>query len=79
MRKLPQRYNGVALPFVLSVLMSCIVSGITTVRVAGLGPGFFGSWMGAWLVSWLVAFPAVLIVLPVSRRLVGLVVEPAGR
>jgi hypothetical protein len=75
MRKLPRRYQVVALPFVLSVLMSCIVSGITTLRIGGFDQAFFSSWMSAWGLSWLVAFPAVLVVLPVARRIVGLVVE----
>lgn len=35
------------------------------------------AWMGAWGVSWLVAFPALLLLLPVVRRIVALVVEPA--
>jgi hypothetical protein len=34
----------------------------------------------AWFLSWLVAFPTLLLVLPVVRRIVGLVVQqPAPR
>lgn len=75
-QKLPARYNGIAFPFMLSLLMTCIVSGISTVNGIGLVDGLFGKWMQAWGLSWIVAFPTMLFVFPVVRRLVGLVVEP---
>ena len=75
MRKLPARYAAVVFPFVLSVLMSCIVSGISTVRASGIGPAFVQTWMSAWGWSWLVAFPTVMLVLPLVRKVVATVVE----
>lgn len=77
---MPAKYAPVLFGFVLSALMSFIVSGIATFRNAGLVDNFFGLWINAWLPSWLVAFPIVLVVAPVARRLVGLVVKasPAG-
>jgi hypothetical protein len=78
MQKLPARFHGVALPFVLSVLMSCIVSGVSTIRIAGIGSGFLSNWMSAWGWSWLVAFPAILVVLPVARRIVSVFVQQPG-
>ncbi len=54
--------------------MSFIVSGIATLRTAGLVDDFAGLWVSAWVPSWLVAFPVVLVVAPVARRVVqGLV------
>lgn len=79
MTKLPARFNSVALPFVLSLLMSCIVSGISTLRILGLGADFFANWMAAWGWSWIVAFPAILIVLPIARKIVSAIVEPTQR
>jgi len=61
--------------FVLSALMSFIVAGIATFRGIGLVDGFFGLWVSAWLPSWLIAFPVVLVVAPVARRLVGMLVK----
>lgn len=61
--------------FVLSYLMSLVVSGIATFRTAGLIEGFFGLWVGAWLPSWLVAFPIVLVVAPAARRIVNSLVR----
>ena len=72
---MPARYAPVLFGFILSALMSFMVSGIATFRNAGLVDGFFSLWIGAWLPSWLIAFPVVLVVAPVARRLVGLVVK----
>ena len=76
-RRLPARFAGVVMPFVLSILMTFIVSGISTLKSVGATPDMPAAWMGAWGVSWLVAFPALLLLLPVVRRIVALVVEPA--
>jgi len=69
------RFAPVVFGFVLSALMSFIVSGIATLRAAGLSDTFFSLWIGAWLASWLVAFPVVLIVAPLARRVVGRLVK----
>ena len=75
MKKLPARYLKVALPLVLSGLMSCLISGVATLKGFGFVPGFLKLWMGAWAVSWPVAFPAATLALPFARRIVGLFVE----
>lgn len=43
-RKLPARYAGIVMPLLLSVLMTLVVSGISTLRILGparpsCGPG----------------------------------------
>ncbi len=79
MAKLPAKYNTVAFPLVLSTMMSFIISGVSTWRALGLIDGFAGKWMIAWGISWVIAFPTVLILLPVVRKIVGLVVnQPAA-
>lgn len=75
MNKLPARYGAVLTPLIISVLMSCIVSGIATANGLGVGPGFLGAWMSAWLSSWVVAFPTLLVVLPLVRRIVAALVQ----
>jgi hypothetical protein len=69
------RLAPVLFGFVLSALMSFVVSGVATFRNAGLVDGFLGFWVSAWLPSWLVAFPVVLVVAPVARRFVGMLVK----
>jgi hypothetical protein len=77
---MPARYASSLFDFVLSGMMSLVVSGIATFRNAGLIDGVLGLWMSAWLLSWPIAFPTVLIVAPTARRLVTLVIRaPAAR
>ena len=79
LRRLPARYAALVTPLVLSLLMTLVVSAIATARSLGLTPDFPVVWMSAWGLSWLVAFPTLLLILPLVRRIVGLVVEaPKG-
>ncbi len=73
---IPARAAPVLFGLILSGLMSLIVSGIATFRAAGPADGIIGLWMGAWLTSWLVAFPTVLVVAPLTRRIVAKLVRP---
>jgi len=74
---MPARFAPIAFGFVLSAMMSFLVSGIATFRNAGPVDNFMQLWVGAWLPSWLIAFPVVLVVAPIARRVVGSLVRPA--
>ncbi len=76
-RRLPPRYATIVMPLLLSILMTCIVSFISTARVIGLVPELPHAWLSARALSWIVAFPVLLVVLPVVRRLTSLLVRPA--
>lgn len=76
-QKLPAHYGKIVMPFFLSVLMTCIVSMISTLRSVGWMDGTLGIWLGSWGISWLIAFPVLLLVLPVVRKLTLLVVRTA--
>ena len=67
----PTRFAPVLFGFVLSCLMSLLVSGIATFRTVGLIDDFLNLWATAWAPSWAIAFPVVLVVAPVARRIVG--------
>ena len=75
-RKLPARFASVVMPFLLSLLMTALVSLISTARSVGLTPELVRLWPGSWALSWVVAFPVTLVVLPVVRRLTSAIVEP---
>ncbi|MDZ4076002.1 MAG: DUF2798 domain-containing protein [Hylemonella sp.] len=76
---LPVRYAPALFSLILSGWMSLVVSAISTFRATGPGADFLSLWLGAWLTAWLIAFPLVLLVAPVTRRIVqGLVGAPAG-
>ena len=68
---IPARYSHILFGFILSGLMSCIVSGLSTFRTLGLAPDFAALWAGNWAASWALAFPTVLVVAPVARKLVA--------
>ncbi|KEJ90486.1 DUF2798 domain-containing protein [Sulfitobacter donghicola] len=72
---IPAKFAPVLFGFILSGLMSCIVSGIATFRALdGNGP-FMEAWMTSWMFSWMVAFPTVLVVAPIARRIVAAIVS----
>ena len=68
---IPARYAHVLFSLFLSGFMSLLVSRIATLKNAGLTADILSLWMGAWLSSWLLAFPAVLVIAPLVRRLVA--------
>lgn len=68
---IPQRFAPIMFGFLVSGMMSLIVSGIATLRAIGWDTGFVASWMNAWAISWAIAFPTILIVSPVVRRFVA--------
>ena len=74
-RRLPARYASIVMPFLLSLLMTALVSLISTARSVGIVPELLRLWPGNWGLSWLVAFPVTLVVLPVVRRLTAALVE----
>lgn len=74
-RKLPARFAPIVTPLLLSLLMTCLVSLIATIRSVGLAPAVLHLWPGSWALSWLVAFPLMLVVMPVVKRLTSALVD----
>ena len=73
----PKRLEQIAFGLLLSGMMSLIVSGISTALAVGMKASFLLAWLGAWLPSWAIAFPAVLVIAPMVRRILGrIVVKP---
>lgn len=79
MAKIPAKYTWLVMPAILALLMTFVVSGISTLRAIGLAPDFLAKWMGSWGISYAVAYPTLLVVMPVVRRIVGLIMAPPGR
>jgi hypothetical protein len=76
MPRLPARFELPLFAFLLSGLMSLLVSGVATWNAVGLPDAFVAKWLTSWLSSWLVAFPAVMVVAPLVRRVVARFVVP---
>jgi len=68
-RKLPAKYNGIVMPLLLSIFMTFVVSFISTLRSIGMSDKLAIIWLGAWGISWIIAFPTLLMVLPVVRKI----------
>jgi hypothetical protein len=75
--KLSARHATWVMPLLLSVIMTCIVSLISTLRSVGLVPGIFHTWLGAWGLSLTIAFPTVILVLPLVRKATSAIVDIA--
>ncbi|VXC47930.1 conserved hypothetical protein [Pseudomonas sp. 8AS] len=67
---IPRKYSPLLFALILSGLMSLLVSGLSTFRATGPSPGFVSLWLGAWLTAWLLALPLVLLISPLTRRVV---------
>ena len=73
--KLPAKYAAVVIPFILSFMMSGLISMINIIHNIGFVEHFAAVWISAWFFSWCVAFPAVLILLPIVRRITARLVD----
>jgi hypothetical protein len=73
--KLPARYGAWVMPLLLSIFMTCIVSLISTLKGIGWSPQFAHKWLAAWGLSWVIAFPVLLLVLPLVRRVTMVLVR----
>jgi hypothetical protein len=72
---IPARFAPILFGLILSGLMSLMVSGLSTFRAVGAVAEFPLLWLGNWAFSWMLAFPAVLIVAPITRRIVAKLVR----
>ncbi|MBP6120812.1 MULTISPECIES: DUF2798 domain-containing protein [Providencia] len=66
--KFPARAMIFLVPFFLSLVMSGIVALISTIRALGFTSDVLTPWLSSWGLSWMIAFPTVLFVLPIARR-----------
>ncbi len=68
---IPARLSPIAVAFLLSGIMSFIVTCIATAKALGIVDDFFGIWLSSWLLAWVIAFPTMVVFGPGVRRLVA--------
>lgn len=68
--RLPTRFAPVLFGALLSAIMTCVVSAVVLVLNQGWSTDVLRAWPRSALTTWLVAFPTVLLVAPLVRRLV---------
>ncbi|MBT8153274.1 DUF2798 domain-containing protein [Epibacterium ulvae] len=74
---IPARYAPILFGFLLSGIMSCLVTFIASVKNVGFGAQTISAWLGAWAFAWPVAFTIVLVVAPFVSRVVAKLVRDA--
>ena len=62
------------MPLILSGIMSGAISCFNIYLKIGAAQGFLGIWLHAWSLSWLMAFPLIMIMLPIVRKLLSKIV-----
>ena len=73
MARLPARHAGVVQAFFTSLFMSLLMSAAITRFNVGDDPAYLSLWMRAFAIAFCIAFPAILLVLPLARRLTAMV------
>lgn len=75
-RKLPAKYEARVMPLLLSIFMTFIVSLVSSLLAVGFSKELVTLWPQAWVTSWVVAFPTLLLVMPMVKRLTKIIVAP---
>ena len=70
MARIHRRHAPQLLALFTSLFMSFLMSGFITLINVGLPADFVGRWMHAFALAFAAAFPTILVVMPVARRLV---------
>jgi Protein of unknown function (DUF2798) len=73
--KIPKKYSALLFAFLMSLLMASLMSGILTFVFTGLGAQFFTHWGNGFVHAWPIAFPSILVIAPLVRRMVTALTE----
>lgn len=68
-RKLPVRAFQPVFGLLMAIFMSFLMSGAITAINVGVPPDFVARWMRSWGLAFILAYPAILTVAPLARRL----------
>lgn len=67
---IPKKYEFVTFAFFMSLFMTILMSFVITLINVGFVDNFFMLWAKAFWRAYIIAFPAVLTVVPLVRKLV---------
>ena len=70
MKRFNAKYSDALFKVFLTLIMSLLMSTVITVLNIGIVPNFLEKWVVAFLGGFVVSFPAILIAVPIARRLV---------
>ncbi|MDG2154358.1 MAG: DUF2798 domain-containing protein [Gammaproteobacteria bacterium] len=72
---LPKKYQPIVFSFFMALLMSGLMSLVVTTFNMGLVSNLVVIWLKAWGVAFSVAFPIIIVVTPIVRKLSDLVLR----
>ena len=73
--KIKAKYAPIIFGTIMSLMMSCVMSGALGLYYGGVRPDFFEAWMQSWAIAFALAFPLVQILQPLVRKLLSYIVE----
>ncbi|MBK8197402.1 MAG: DUF2798 domain-containing protein [Acidobacteria bacterium] len=68
-KKLPVRLFQPIFGLFMALFMSFLMSGAITALNIGLPPDFVSRWLHSWSIAFVIAYPVILVVAPMARRL----------
>ncbi|MGY5797504.1 DUF2798 domain-containing protein [Rheinheimera faecalis] len=72
---IPSRYSTYVFSFFMSLLMSGVMSFCITALNLGWVTDLLLLWLKAWSAAFVIAFPTIVLVTPLVRKLVSLVIS----
>ena len=69
--RISTRYSNLLFGGMLSMIMVTVISGAVVLVTQGPGPDFLDHWLKGFAAAWPIAFPTVLVVAPLVRRIVS--------
>ena len=73
---IPAKYAPLVFAFFMSMMMAFLMSGVLTIVNLGFPSDFISRWIRAFVIAWCFAFPAVLLVAPMARKIVEKLIQP---
>ncbi len=67
---IPRKFSSILFGLIVSMLMTLIVSGVSTFNNIKSSDDFLYLWLDSWYKSWIIAFPIILIVSPLAKKIV---------
>ena len=72
---IPKRFETIVFAFFMSLMMSFLMSGVVTFINLGIVDHFVILWFKAFIRAFAIAFPCVLLLVPLVRKIVGKLVK----
>lgn len=72
---LPKKYSNLIFAFFMGLMMSGLMSFVISLLNIGWIEGIWVIWLKSWSIAFFIAFPAIVVIAPVVRKLVAVLVS----